>query len=149
VTDKGTVRPDVQNPAHRVPPKMVDGLVAGGIDVCTFAGNNNVDYGPEAMYDTIKRLDDKGIQVVGAGENLEAAQRPIYVDAKGVKIAFINACSILREGYAATETRPGLSPIHVSTFYECLENLYEQPGTPSRTVTVANWDDSARVANLI
>jgi hypothetical protein len=53
----------------------------------------------------------------------------------------VNFCSILRDGYAATAGSPGISPLRVSTFYEPLENIYEQPGTPSRTVTVPNQAD--------
>ncbi len=141
LSDRGTVRPDVQNPHHRVPPEMVEGLAAGGFDAVTFAGNNNVDYGPEAMFDTVDRLEGVGIDAVGVGADVEAAREPLYLEAGGTTVGVVDACSILRSGYAATERRPGLSPLRVSTFYETLENVYEQPGTPARTVTVPDEAD--------
>ena len=149
ISDLGVVRPDVQNPHHRVPPKMIEGLVAAGFNAVTMAGNNNVDYGPEALFDTIKRLKENGIEAVGAGKNINEARQPHYFKIRDVTLAIVDACSVLRAGYAATETRAGISPLHVSTFYEALENIYEQPGTPSRTVTVPNWDDLSAVCNLI
>ena len=141
MSDRGTVRRDVQNPHHRVPPEMVEGLAAAGFDAVTFAGNNNVDYGPEAMFDTVDRLADAGIATVGVGEDVDDAREPVVLEAGGTTVALVDACSILRSGYAATADRPGLAPLRVSTFYETLENVYEQPGTPARTVTVPDEHD--------
>ena len=141
ISERGEVRSDVQNPAHRVPPQMVDGLTAGEIDAVTYAGNNNVDYGPEAMFDTVTRLENHDIAAVGVGQNVESAREPLFLDVGDTTVAIVNVCSILRSGYAATDNRPGLSPLRVSTFYETLENVYEQPATPARTVSVPDWDD--------
>jgi poly-gamma-glutamate synthesis protein (capsule biosynthesis protein) len=141
LSTKGSPRSDVQNPAHRVHPRNIAALTAGKIDVVTFAGNNNMDYGVEAFDETIELCRANGIEVVGAGQDVDAARAPVFKDVNGTRIAFVNFCSILREGYAATVDRPGISPLHVSTFYEPLENIYEQPGTPSRTVTVVDHKD--------
>lgn len=149
LSERGDVRTDVRNPAHRVHPRNVEALTAAGFDVVTFAGNNNLDYGINAFNETIERCESKGIRVVGGGPNLKAATSPVVVEAKGTKIAFVNFCSILRDGYAATPTRAGISPLRVSTFYEPLENIYEQPATPARTVTVVNHRDMARVTDAI
>ncbi len=149
ISDKGTVRSDVQNPYHRVSPRMVNGFVDGNIDAVTFAGNNNVDYGPEAMLDTVDRLSTNGVQSVGVGADLSAAREPLYLKGDSATLGVVNACSVLRSGYAATDTTPGLSPVHVSTFYETLENVYEQPGTPPRTVTMPNERDLTAVQNKI
>ncbi|MBI2868074.1 MAG: CapA family protein [Chloroflexi bacterium] len=149
LSDKGTVRTDVRNPTHRVPPKNIDALTAGGFNVVTFAGNNNLDYGLDAFFDTLARLEQAGIKTVGAGRNLEEARRPLFVEKNGVRIAFVNACSIVRDGYEATAQRPGIAPLRVKTFYEPLENIYEQPGTPARTVTVVDVDDLDAVCESI
>lgn len=141
LSDKGILRTDVRNPAHRVPPENVRALIAAGFDVVTFAGNNNLDYGVEAFLDTIHRLKKEGISVVGAGENLEEARRPVIVERGGIKFGFVCHCSILRDGYEARDDRPGLAPLHVRTFYEPLENIYEQPGTPAKTITIPDYYD--------
>lgn len=149
ISDEGNVRTDVRNPTHRVPPKNIEALTAGGFNLVTFAGNNNLDYGLEAFFDTLTRLEKAGIQTVGAGKNLEEARRPLVMEKNGIRVAFVNACSILRDGYDATPDRPGIAPLHVKTFYEPLENIYEQPGTPARTVTIVDVDDPEAVCDSI
>lgn len=149
MTEKGRLRSDVQMPNHQVEPRMVEGFTAGGIDAVTFAGNNNLDFGPVAMFDTVDLLEDHGIAVVGVGEDVAAAREPVYLTAQGKTVAVVDACSILRPGYAATADSPGLSPLHVSTFYEPLENIYEQPGTPARTVTVPDERDLRALRSVI
>ncbi|MGH2374175.1 MAG: CapA family protein [bacterium] len=141
ISDRGVLRTDVRNPAHRVPPHNIVALTSAGINVVSYAGNNNLDYGIEAFTDTLNRLIANGIEYVGAGDRLEEARRPLYTSVNDVRIAWLNFCSILRDGYEATPDRPGISPLKVKTYYESLENIYEQPGTPCRTVTLADHGD--------
>jgi poly-gamma-glutamate capsule biosynthesis protein CapA/YwtB (metallophosphatase superfamily) len=141
LSDRGTIRSDVQNPAHRIDPHMVSALTSHNIDLITYAGNNNLDYGDEAFLDTLDVLSANGIKYVGAGRNLDEARQPVYQTVNGITIAWVDFCSILREGFAARPKRPGISPLHIRTYYEPLENIYEQPGTPARTVTVPDADD--------
>lgn len=136
LSDQGTLRTDVRNPAHRVPPHNIQALTSAGFDVVSYAGNNNLDYGIEAFLDTLDRLDSAGIRYVGGGVDLGAARRPVVTECNGTRIAWLSFCSILRDGFEATPDRAGISPLKVNTFYEPLENIYEQPGTPSRTVTI-------------
>lgn len=140
LSEKGIVRTDVRNPAHRVPPHNIAALMSAGFNVVSYAGNNNLDYGLEAFQDTLQLLETNGIQYIGAGSNLEEARRPLFTELNGVRIGWVNFCSILRDGYEATASRPGISPLKIKTFYEPLENIYEQPGTPSRTVTIPEPD---------
>jgi poly-gamma-glutamate synthesis protein (capsule biosynthesis protein) len=149
MSDKGTLRTDVRNPAHRVSPNNIKALTNASFDIVTFAGNNSLDYGIEAFLDTIERLKAEGIAVVGAGRNIKEAQASIFLECNEVKLAFVNFCSILRDGYAATQDRPGISPLRVSTFYEPLENIFEQPGTPAKTITIPDYDDLNTVKNII
>lgn len=149
LSSRGTVRTDVRNPAHRVPPAQIGALTSAGFDVVTFAGNNNLDYGLEAFYDTIELCREHGIVVVGAGRDLAECVEPRIVTVNGTTFGFVDFCSILRDGYAATPTRAGIAPLRVSTFYEPLENIYEQPGTPARTVTVVHHRDLERALDAI
>lgn len=149
ISDQGVCRTDVRNPAHQVPPDNIRALTDAGFDVITFAGNNNLDYGLQGFTDTLERLRAADIHVVGAGMNLAEARRPLVVERKGIRIAFVNACSILRDGYEARPNRPGIAPLKVRTFYDPLENIYEQPGTPARTVTVPDADDLQEVLDSI
>lgn len=149
LSERGEMRSDVRNPAHRVPSRNVRALTSANFDIVSFAGNNNLDYGYDAFSDTIDLLRSNGIAVVGGGNNLDEATQPVVLTRDALRVAFVNFCSILRDGFAATDKRPGISPLSVSTFYEPLENVYEQPGTPARTVTIANQDQLARVDSRI
>ena len=149
LSDKGILRTDVRNPAHRVPPHNIEALTAAGFNVVSFAGNNNLDYGLEAFEDTLGLLSEHDIGYVGAGANLPEARRPLYTSINGTTVGWVNFCSILRDGFEATDHRPGISPLKLRTFYEPLENIYEQPGTPSRTVTLTDAEDLASAMKVV
>ena len=149
ISEKGEVRPDIQNPAHRVPSKMVKAFSDAKINAVTMAGNNNLDYGPAALFDTVNILKENHIDAIGVGRDIDEARQPHYYEIKGMKIAILNFCSILRTGFSATNNRTGVSPLHVSTFYESLENIYEQPGTPCKTITLVNRKDLKEACKLI
>lgn len=148
ISDKGRPRRDVLTPM-RVPPSHLSALTYGEIDVVSFAGNNNLDYGTQAFRDTIDRLRSNNIAVVGGGDTIEAARAPRYVEHDGVTIAFVSACSILRQGYEATASQPGINPLEIYTFYQPNENIREQPGTPARTFTVPDHTDREAVMDSI
>ena len=149
MSEKGVLRTDVRNPAHRVHPKNIRALTSAGFNVVTYAGNNNLDYGTEAFLETIDLLSKHDISVVGAGRNLSEARKPVIKERSGTKIAFVSFCSILRDGYEASEQRPGLSPLKVKTYYEPLENIYEQPGTPAKTITIPDYYDFEESKKII
>lgn len=149
ISNLGKVRADIQNPAHRVPPKMIKGFIEAKINAVTMAGNNNLDYGPDALFDTIRLLNENGIDVIGVGKNINEARKPHYFNINNFKLSILNFCSILRTGFEATKNIPGISPLHVSTFYEPLENIYEQPGTPCRTITIPDRSDLNEICKLI
>lgn len=108
-----------------------------GFNVVSLAGNKAMDWGVEALQDTIDLFNSMGIQTVGGGRNAEEARRPAIVTVNGVRVAFLAYSSVLREGYAATKQTPGTAPLRVHTFYTPQD---WQPGTPPRVHTVP-WDE--------
>ena len=124
----------------RVPPAMASVFTDCGFDVVSLASNHAMDWGPDAMLDTAELLRSQGMQVIGAGENLAAARRPAILERNGVRVAFLAYCSILREGYAATDRQPGVAPLRAHTYYEAFDY---QAGVPPRVVTVPYEDDLA------
>lgn len=126
----------------RVNPAMASIFTECGFDVVSVASNHSMDWGPEAMLDSIDLLRGLGMATVGAGRNLAEARAPAVVDRNGLRIAFLAYCSVLHEGYAAEENRPGVAPLRVHTYYEPAEY---QPGIPPRVVTVPYEDDLAHL----
>ena len=124
----------------RVKPHMASVFSDCGVNVASLASNHAMDWGEDALLDTIEVLNARGIQTIGAGANLAAARRAVVLTCKGVKIAFLAYCSILHEGYAATPTRAGVAPLRIRSYYEPTDY---QPGVPPRIVTVPYEDDLA------
>ncbi|MEW6722351.1 MAG: CapA family protein [Candidatus Micrarchaeota archaeon] len=75
----------------RAPPSAIGALSAGGVDCVSLANNHTLDYGREALLDTMKRLDGAGIAHAGAGKDIDEATRPALLEARGAKISFVAA----------------------------------------------------------
>ena len=127
--------------AHsRVKPHMASVFADCGFDVVSLASNHAMDWGEDALLDTVDLLREKGMQVVGAGRNLREARRPAIVERNGVRIAILAYCSILQTGYAAGRDRAGIAPLRAHTYYEPFDY---QAGVPPRVVTVPYDEDLA------
>jgi poly-gamma-glutamate synthesis protein (capsule biosynthesis protein) len=99
-----------------------------------------MDWGPDALLDTVDLLRGKGLRVIGAGRNLREAREPAIVERNGVRVAFLAYCSILQTGYAAGPDRAGVAPLRAHTYYEAFDY---QAGVPPRVVTVPHEEDLA------
>lgn len=100
---RGTPAPDKQF-TFRVHPEKVKLMQAMGIDLVTLANNHALDYGRDAMLDTIDTLDHAGIRHVGAGKNLAEARKPAIVELNGRTFAFIGATRVYPEADWAAGT---------------------------------------------
>jgi poly-gamma-glutamate capsule biosynthesis protein CapA/YwtB (metallophosphatase superfamily) len=103
-----------------------------GLDVVSVANNHMMDYGPEALADTIASLDEQGIAHVGAGPKITRAVEPVILDVRGRKIGFLAFTCLVAPGAGATDSGPGVAPIHIHSAYEI--NPYwqaEEPGEPA------------------
>ena len=130
----------------RLPPHMAEVFSDCGFDVVSVASNHAMDWGEEALLDTIALFRAKGIQVIGAGCNLDEARQPAVLERNGVRIAFLAYCSILNDGYAAGLHKAGIAPLRAHTYYERVDY---QAGVPPRVVTIPFADDVAAMADDI
>lgn len=81
VADPSIGRPPVSKPfLFRSPPASLDLVTAAGIDVVALANNHTLDFGPDALRQTLLELDARGIPHVGAGVDQAQAYRPLVVD---------------------------------------------------------------------
>lgn len=123
-------------------PEGARALARAGFDVISCAGNHCLDWGAAALLESIERLRDAGIDVVGAGANIAQARAPVIRTlADGTRVAFLAYSSILPMGYWAEANRPGCAPMRAHTLYEQIE--HDQPGTPARIHTYAHAEDLA------
>jgi poly-gamma-glutamate capsule biosynthesis protein CapA/YwtB (metallophosphatase superfamily) len=91
----------------RCHPGVAPALIAGGFDFVSLANNHIMDFGPEALEDTIAVLQEHGVAYAGAGRNLEEARRPALMERKGLRIAVLAYNSTFPLEFNAGSDRPG------------------------------------------
>jgi poly-gamma-glutamate capsule biosynthesis protein CapA/YwtB (metallophosphatase superfamily) len=92
----------------RGPPQAVELLVLLGTDCVTLANNHALDYGFDALADTLDLLAGAGIAAVGAGPNVERARRPATLAAGGLRVAVLGVTDHPPD-FAAGPDRPGVA----------------------------------------
>jgi poly-gamma-glutamate synthesis protein (capsule biosynthesis protein) len=109
ISDRGDRWSDPGKPFFfRGPPGAIDLLTHLGVDCVTLANNHALDFGEEALLDTLRRLGDAGIATVGAGPDVEAARRPAVLTADGFHLAVIGVTDHPPD-FAAGADRPGVA----------------------------------------
>ena len=90
-------------------PALLRAARDAGVDVVSLANNHSLDYGVDALFETITNARAAGLAVVGAGRNAAEAYAPAVVGAPGRRVAVVGLTAVLSGGWAATAGRPGLA----------------------------------------
>ena len=96
-------------------------LKYAGFTAVTMANNHILDYGTDGLYKSIDCCKSNGLDVVGVGKNLQEAERILYVEKAGKKLAIINCCE--HEFSIATETTGGANPLNPIRQYYCIQKV--------------------------
>ncbi len=109
---------------------------------------NNVNYGEQAINESIAHLDRAGFLHTGAGANDAEARKPAIIERKGKKIAFLQRSSVYwATNHEATKHSAGIAVLRGHTAYQV--PMYKmkreippmnRPGIPPYIVT---WADKA------
>jgi poly-gamma-glutamate synthesis protein (capsule biosynthesis protein) len=99
-------------------PGTEQALKKTGFSVLSLANNHTPDFGEKGLRDTFNYLENVGIEYVGAGENVQKANQPIYIERKGIKFAFFayNDTDVVPAIYEANEN-------HVGTAFMRIDNM--------------------------
>jgi poly-gamma-glutamate capsule biosynthesis protein CapA/YwtB (metallophosphatase superfamily) len=109
ISTRGTRWPAPKKPFFfRVPPRAVDCLEDLGVDCVTLANNHALDYGYDALLDTIAHLEAASIEHVGAGSNVDHARLPAFFDRRGISVAVVGATDHPSD-FAARPDRAGVA----------------------------------------
>ncbi|MEW4282086.1 CapA family protein [Priestia koreensis] len=94
----------------RAKPKTLQGVKNAGVDVVTLANNHTLDYGVDALEDTITNLDEQKIGHTGAGMDEKEAFSAHYIKKNGKTIAILGLSHVLPEGsWFAKPDQPGIA----------------------------------------
>ncbi len=134
----------------RSDPDIIDDVRAMGIHAVSLANNHMMDYGADALADTLAACDSASILRSGAGMNLTEALKPAWSETAGKRIAMISVSSTLPLGSEAYDAMPGIAPIRVKFSLEIDTNLInEQPGTMPIVHSWARDEDQELVCNHV
>lgn len=122
------------HPSPGCPPSNMGALASAGFNVITLAGNHIFDMGTPGIEDTIVGLKKYGIEVVGAGMNIDEARKPAIIERNGTRIGFLNYNCVGGTGQWATMSKPGCAYVHIISHYEMNGS---DPGGPPDVYTFA------------
>ena len=92
-------------PNLKAKPNVVSLLKEVGFDAVSLANNHILDYGEVGVKDTLNLANDCNLRYFGGGLNKEEAKKPLTVEIKGKKIAFVSFAE--HEFNLATENSAG------------------------------------------
>lgn len=84
-------------------------VLQGRFDAVSVANNHAGDYGKEAFMETLSWLDKAGIKHFGGGANLAAAHAPLWIEAKGLRVAVLAYNEFKPRAFEAGANWPGLA----------------------------------------
>jgi poly-gamma-glutamate synthesis protein (capsule biosynthesis protein) len=137
-------RPAAKEILLRGAPGMAAALSEARFDLMGIANNHILDYGEEALADTLDLLEEGGFAHTGAGANIAAARRPALIERGGLRIGLLAYSSIIPRGFAAGPDKAGINPLRAHTAYRQHRDLTEYPGSLPAVSTWAEPDDLAR-----
>lgn len=133
-------RPDpVQDPnvTFRAAPESLGVLSAIGVNVVSLGNNHMLDYGDDALVETLERLDAAGIGRVGAGRDYREANAPLLLEVAGRRVA------ILSHGFVysvntrmATRSRPGIADHRIERI---LPRIHRLASTGHDVIVAVHW----------
>lgn len=111
-------------------PGVARDLAGLGLHIVSRANNHALDWGPEGMFETSRRLDDAGIVHAGVGRHGGLARSPRYLELPQGRVGLVSFTSTFRPTSealhycGAAPGRPGVSPLGIETTHLVERELY-------------------------
>jgi poly-gamma-glutamate capsule biosynthesis protein CapA/YwtB (metallophosphatase superfamily) len=127
-------------------PAAAAALRAAGFDLVSLANNHILDYGPEALADTLDIVKSHGMTPLGAGRNRAEARRIHFETVNRIRAAFL-AYTEVRPGFTYTRTgvewragpdRAGVNPVDTE---EMRRELAAARRRADVVVVTVHWGD--------
>ena len=93
----------------RALPSAAARLAGAGVDVASLGNNHSLDFGPEALLETIAHLRAAGVATVGAGADADEAYAPAEFTVADVRVAVLGASRVLARRHWAAGEGPGVA----------------------------------------
>jgi poly-gamma-glutamate synthesis protein (capsule biosynthesis protein) len=99
----------------RADPQAVEGLSYAGFDIASLANNHTLDYGRDALLDTMSHLSKADIKPSGAGTSRSEAVKPAVIIKKGLKVGFLSYTDLPAQGDTPLPDKPGIARVDPGT----------------------------------
>lgn len=96
-------------------PSNAECLTDAGFDIVSLANNHSLDCGRAGLTETMDCLGKLGIAYCGAGDTLAESKKPVVVQIKGLRIAFLARNTLMPEGIWLRSDVPGEAELDEST----------------------------------
>ena len=103
--------------------KGLEAVKWAGFECVTLANNHFLDYGREGVENTIATCTRYNIDTVGGGDTLQNAEKILYKEIKGKRLAIINCCE--HEFSIATDVTAGSNPLNPIKQYYAIKEAKE------------------------
>ncbi len=120
---------------------LVNVLEAGRVNLVSIANNHMLDYGEEALLETMALLKRRGIAYSGAGRNLAEARRAAQVKIGNTKIALAAYSLTFPESFWATDTSAGTCFPYHTFVYKDIQRLKRENDL---VIVSCHWGEELR-----
>ncbi len=110
----------------RADPEMAGSLRRAGFDVVSLANNHTMDFGREAMLDTVNSVEKAGLVGVGAGKDRDDAARLRIVEKNGLRIGFLAFTDIWHDGVVRMADRPTVAGVDTDELPDQIKSARKQ-----------------------
>ncbi len=98
-------------PNLKAHPEIASLLKSVGFNMVTLANNHIYDYGQQGLLETLDALQRNSLSCVGAGLNLQEAQKVFFIEINDIKLAIVNFAEI--EFSCANSEHGGANPMNL------------------------------------
>lgn len=117
-----------KKPLFRISPEQARPLESSGLEVVSLANNHTMDFGQEALVDTLETLDAMSIAHTGAGRDGSEASAPAIITTGGTRVVFLAYNGIIKPGMRARDSAAGMNPLDIGRIVEDIRE-HDEEGT--------------------
>lgn len=143
----GGIKAENKQYTFRANPGHLEALSSGKINAVTLANNHILDFGIEALLDTMKYLKAKNILFTGAGTDFEQANSPIHATVNGVRLAVLGSSHVLPfVSWHAGSAKPGVASTYNPA--KLLSEISDAEGKADLTIVYVHWGEEMKTEPL-
>lgn len=97
------------------PEALPAALKEAGLQVLSTANNHAFDQGPKGVVETLQRLREAGLVPIGTGPTKAEAEQTVYLERKGLKLAFLGFSDIFNNDLDGKPSHPWVRKLDLDT----------------------------------